>query len=86
MASLNNMQAVALNNSEKEDSRNNIANIDDDNMPAMTNAEYIAELKQRIINLEQQFNQMNFALFLGFFALLTVYVLNAKTYQEFWTF
>ncbi|KAF7887537.1 hypothetical protein EAF00_009831 [Botryotinia globosa] len=49
MTSPNNMQSLALTNSEKEPSRNSTSNTDDadDEMPAITNAMYIAELKQR---------------------------------------
>ncbi|KAF5875153.1 uncharacterized protein Bfra_003606 [Botrytis fragariae] len=53
MASPNNMQSIALNTSEKEHSRNSTSDTDDgDEMPAITNAVYIAELKQRIVDLD----------------------------------
>ncbi|KAF7880711.1 uncharacterized protein EAF01_011980 [Botrytis porri] len=56
MASPNNMQPLALSNSEKEPLRNSTLNTDDDDdeMPAITNAMYIAELKQQIAELKQQ--------------------------------
>ncbi|TGO52927.1 hypothetical protein BOTNAR_0309g00100 [Botryotinia narcissicola] len=49
MTSPNNMQSLALTNSEKEHFRNSTSNTDDedDEMPAITNAQYIAELKER---------------------------------------
>ncbi|KAF7947171.1 uncharacterized protein EAE97_004420 [Botrytis byssoidea] len=52
MTSPNNMQSLALTNSEKEPPRNSTLNTDDeddedDEMPVITNAMYIAELKQR---------------------------------------
>ncbi|TGO19025.1 hypothetical protein BTUL_0006g00580 [Botrytis tulipae] len=49
MTSPNNMRSLALTNSEKEPSRNSTSNTDDedDEMPAITDAMYIAELKQQ---------------------------------------
>ncbi|KAF7927072.1 hypothetical protein EAE99_005403 [Botrytis elliptica] len=53
MTSPNNMQSLALNNSEKEHSRNSTSNTDDE-MPAITNDMYITELKEQIVDLKEQ--------------------------------
>ncbi|TEY36897.1 hypothetical protein BOTCAL_0538g00060 [Botryotinia calthae] len=57
MTSPNNLQSLALNSSEKEHSRNITSNTDDDDdeMPAITHAIYIAELQQRYTDLEQRY-------------------------------
>ncbi|KAF7953025.1 hypothetical protein EAE96_006247 [Botrytis aclada] len=95
MASPNDIQSSALNNSKEEYSRSITSNTDDDDeMPHITNAMYIAELKQRIVDLEQRNartvnfqEQMYLKLYSGFFAFLLAFLLagllacliNAKT-------
>ncbi|THV50923.1 hypothetical protein BGAL_0130g00040 [Botrytis galanthina] len=57
MTSPNNMQSSALINSEKEHSINSTSNTDDDEMPAVTNAMYITELKEQHVTLNEQHAQ-----------------------------